>query len=151
MGISLILEIHLLKLIISIQIHGTNHNPILELAEEAKDTTFKVPDMAPTVYDQSGQLMAVEVAKKHYDIMWSIIADAFKYSKEEDSSITSEESLADYFAKKIKSMDLDETSSKLVLAMARTWGDFVGEPIEKQSMKYFWLEECIEGGKLLTP
>jgi len=30
------------------------------------------------------------------------------------------------------------------------WGDFVGEPIEKQSMKYFWLEECIEGGKPAT-
>lgn len=28
------------------------------------------------------------------------------------------------------------------------WGDFVGEPIEKQSLRFFWLEECIEGENL---
>lgn len=53
----------------------------------------------------------------------------------------------DFFKSKVREKQLDEKSSKYVLQMARMWGDFVGEPIEKQSLKYFWLEECIEGGK----
>lgn len=102
--------------------------------------------MPPTVYDQAGDLMNADFAKKHYDIMWGIISDAFKHSKEDHASITPEESLMDYFEIKVNGMGLSKTSSELVLAMARVWGDFVGEPIEKQSLKFFWLEECIEGG-----
>ena len=91
--------------------------------------------------------MDVNVAKEHYDLMWGIIASAFKLSKENCASIPAEESLLDYFTVKLTEMQLHEESSKLVLSMARTWGDFVGEPIEKQSLKFFWLEECIEGGE----
>ena len=90
--------------------------------------------------------MDAETVKVHYEIVWSIIADAFKYSKETSISIPSNESLMDFFHMKVRGRELDEDSSKLVLAMARIWGDFVGEPIEKQSLKFFWLEECIEGG-----
>ena len=57
-----------------------------------------------------------------------------------------EESLMDFFKAKVEEKELDSRSSKIVLQMARMWGDFVGEPIEKQSLKFFWLEECIEGG-----
>ena len=53
----------------------------------------------------------------------------------------------DYFRSEVKGKKLDDASSKLVFQMARMWGDFVGEPIEKQSLRFFWLEECIEGGK----
>ena len=134
------------KLTIPIQIHGTDQNPILELAKETKDTTFSVPDMPPSLYDQSGHLMDAEIVKEHYEIVWSIIADAFKHSKENSVSIPSDESLIDFFKAKVKERELNDDSLKLVLAMARIWGDFVGEPIEKQSLKFFWLEECIEGG-----
>lgn len=90
--------------------------------------------------------MDVATTKEHYNIMWSIISDAFKDSKENSSSIPSEKSLMDYFIEKVGELQLSQESSKLVLAIARIWGDFVGEPIEKQSLKFFWLEECIEGG-----
>lgn len=56
----------------------------------------------------------------------------------------------DYFHSSIKEKDLDSDSSTLVLQMARIWGDFIGDPIEKQSLKYLWLEECIDGGLLLV-
>ena len=52
----------------------------------------------------------------------------------------------DFFKSEVQAKGLDDQTSRLVLQMAQMWGDFVGEPIEKQSLKFFWLEECIEGG-----
>ena len=113
---------------------------------EMKDATFSVPDVAPRLYDDSGNLIDADESTEYYGIMWGIIADAFEYSALYSSSIPSEESLMDYFIIKVKENGLDDASSRIVLQMARGWGDFVGEPIEKQSLKFFWLEECIEGG-----
>lgn len=53
----------------------------------------------------------------------------------------------DFFRSEAKRRELDDASCKLVFQMARMWGDFVGEPIEKQSLRFFWLEECIDGGQ----
>ena len=111
-----------------------------------KDVPFPIPDVPPSLFDHAGRLVDSSRTKEHNDIMWSIISDAFKESKENSSSIASEKSLMDYFNEKVKELQLNQESSKLVLTMAQTWGDFVGEPIEKQSLKFFWLEECIEGG-----
>lgn len=84
--------------------------------------------------------------KEHYDVMWSVIDDAFEYSREESATIPQDRSLYDFFQTKLKGKNLDEVSSEIVLQMARLWGDFVGDPIEKQSLKYLWLEDCIDGG-----
>lgn len=56
----------------------------------------------------------------------------------------------DYFHTSLEEKKLAEDSSALVLQMARIWGDFIGDPIEKQSLKYLWLEECIDGGSKIT-
>lgn len=32
--------------------------------------------------------------------------------------------------------------------MAEMWGSFIGSPITSQSLKFFWLEECIDGENL---
>ncbi|KAI9678030.1 MAG: hypothetical protein M1817_005974 [Caeruleum heppii] len=37
-----------------------------------------------------------------------------------------------------------------LLWMAEMWGAFVGDPVQRQSLKYFWLEECIEGENLFV-
>lgn len=36
-------------------------------------------------------------------------------------------------------------------SLCRLWGGFVGSPIQKQSLKFFFLEECINGGKMTVP
>jgi hypothetical protein len=36
---------------------------------------------------------------------------------------------------------------KIVMQVSEMWGAFVGSPISRQSLKFFWLEECIEGGE----
>lgn len=93
--------------------------------------------------------MSQEKAKEHSELVWGIIADAFKHSNADSASIPSSKSLLDFFREKLKEKDIEDESKKLVLQMCRIWGDFVGDVIEKQSLKYFWLEECIDGGSLL--
>ncbi|MCJ1455108.1 hypothetical protein MMC28_005462 [Mycoblastus sanguinarius] len=130
-------------------IHGTDQNPILDLAHEINSITFPPPeDAAPSTYDESGLLLEAETARKSSGIMWGIVSEAFRYSDTNSASIPPEESLMDFFKSKVKEQGLNEASAKLVLQTALMWGDFVGEPIEKQSLKYFWLEECIEGENL---
>ncbi|KAK4698140.1 hypothetical protein P7C71_g11, partial [Lecanoromycetidae sp. Uapishka_2] len=125
---------------------GTTDNPILDLAKQTKGTAFSPPDHAtPSLYDESGRRVDGKTATEHSELVWEIIGEGFKYSTKNTSSIPPEDSLMDFFQLKVKERGLDDASSNLVLQMARMWGDFVGEPIEKQSMKFFWLEECIEG------
>ena len=129
-------------------IKGTDHNPILSLAEKTHDTTFSPPeDATPSLYDELGHLVNAQTAKKHSELVWEIISNAFRYSREQGPSIPPQSSLMDFFRSEVKEKRLDDASSKLVLQMARMWGDFVGEPVEKQSLRFFWLEECIEGGR----
>lgn len=103
------------------------------------------------MYDEYGKLLEKQKATKHSQLVWDIIGNAFKYSNQESASIPQERSLMDYFLSSSKDQKLDEASSSLVLQMARIWGDYIGDPIEKQSLKYLWLEECIDGGIFSGP
>ena len=39
-----------------------------------------------------------------------------------------------------------DLKTNLLLQMAELCGAFVGSPVYRQSLKFFWLEECIDGG-----
>jgi hypothetical protein len=113
------------------------------------------------IFDDSGSLMDEARAKFFSDLKWSVIDDAFKYSNNEAATIPSTESLHDFFvtrAKELFPIPLVETSrgvtadkqrenQALLLKMAESWGAFVGDPVDRQSLKFFWMEECCDGGK----
>ena len=86
------------------------------------------------------------------EAMWGIIVQAFKHSGENIANIDPEESLYDFFTKKSQELfigdDDSEQKRKMLLQMAELWGAFVGSPVKRQSLKFFWLEECIDGGAL---
>jgi len=119
----------------------------LDLANETSTVTLN-PEAAGSsaAVDQLGHTMPEAKVKEHNELMWSVIDSAFKYSKEESASIPQDRSLYGFFQTKLKEKSLDRASSEIVLQMARIWGDFIGDPIEKQSLKYLWLEDCIDGG-----
>lgn len=126
-------------------IHGTIHNPILDLARETKTTTYSIGERQ-SVFDSAGRVMNEEKAAIYSELVWGIIADAFKHSNEDSAYIPPEKSLMDFFRENVKEKDISEDEQTILLQMAQMWGAFVGDPIEKQSLKFFWLEECIEGG-----
>ena len=80
------------------------------------------------------------------EIVWGIISDAFRYSNDKSSSIPPNRSLKDFVTEEVEKKDLSPADRTVVLQMAEMWGAFVGDPIGRQSLKYFWLEECIDGG-----
>jgi hypothetical protein len=127
-------------------IHGTDHNPILDLAKTTK-TAMHTWGEKLKVFDADGNLLGE--GREYNDVMWKIIAQAFKYSTQNTSTINPNESLKDFFEKKLLEefpgqADLDK--KKILMQMAELWGAFVGSPVYRQSLKFFWLEECIDGG-----
>ncbi|RYO92256.1 hypothetical protein DL766_001746 [Monosporascus sp. MC13-8B] len=113
-------------------IHGTNNNPILDLAKET-DTATGSWDNRTYVLDEN--------------------EDAFRHSNKHCATISPSESLWDFFqnevARRIPDTEPDfERERDMVFKIAESWGAFVGSHIFTQSLKYFWLEECIEGENL---
>ena len=132
-------------------IHGTDNNPIFDLANLVGATTFSPPERGLSFYDETGSPLAMDKAAECSGLLWSMVDDAYKYSNDNCSSIPSNKSLLDFFEVKLKEMKKSDSDTKIVLQMARMWGDYVGDPVERQSLKYFWLEESIDGGRSLQP
>ncbi|KAL2192050.1 FAD/NAD(P)-binding domain-containing protein [Thermothelomyces heterothallicus CBS 203.75] len=133
-------------------IHGTTENPIMDLARETKTATG-VWDSGSYLFDEDGQLLPSEEGEKYSTMMWNIIEDAFAYSNKHGASIDPSKSLLDFFQEEVVKRIPDgeegyQRRRRLLLQMAELWGSFVGSPLSMQSLKFFWLEECIEGENL---
>jgi monoamine oxidase len=129
-------------------IHGTDHNPILDLAKITK-TAMHTWGEELQVFGENGDLS--KEGKEIANVMWKIIAQAFKYSAQNTSTIDPNESLNDFFEKKALDefpAERDSDKKKILMQMAELWGAFVGSSVYRQSLKFFWLEECIDGGML---
>lgn len=137
-------------------------NPILDLAQETK-TTLHNRSESETVIDADGKILEELEAKDCSDRMWGVIASAFQYSGENADRISPDESLLDFFRSSAEELfgegseqngdaGVDMVQQKMVdertrlLWMAEFWGVIIGSPIDRQSLKFFWLEEGVEGG-----
>lgn len=127
-------------------IHGSHNNPILDLANETNSTVVSPELGEAVVFDELGHRLSEQTGQEISRIVWGIVDDAFKYSSEDSATIPPDQSLMDFFRTKVEAKKLDGYTSKLVLQYAQIWGDYVGEPTETQSLKYMWLEECIDNG-----
>lgn len=132
-------------------IHGTDQNPILDLAKQTNTATHSWGENI-NVFDEDGNFVLPEEGAEYNEIMWGIIIDAFKHSNEDFACIPPTKSLHDFFVSKAKDLipntDQDcEKRRRIVLQMSQMWGAFVGRTVEEQSLKFFWLEETLEGGK----
>lgn len=133
-------------------IHGTNDNPILDLAKETGTITGSWEEKS-SVFDETGKQLPQSDAVNCSTILWEIVGDAFQHSNKHSATISPDESLWDFFKKevprKIPDSEPDyERKRNCVYQLADQWGAFVGSHIFTQSLKFFWLEECIDGGKL---
>ena len=119
----------------------------MKLAEET-NTTLSLTGDTTCVYDPQGLPINKEKAAAGFDLVWNIISDAFKHSNENCANIAPNVSLKDFFREKLAERSLSHDDRNLVLQLAEMWGAFVGDSWERQSLKWFWLEECLDGGKL---
>ncbi|KAH0155422.1 FAD/NAD(P)-binding domain-containing protein, partial [Aureobasidium melanogenum] len=117
-------------------IHGTDDNPIFEIAKATK-TDLHYWDERQRILDTDGKPLNEQDAEEIGRILWEdgLISQAFKYSREHTETIDPKISLMDYFKQEAESL----------------WKDLSKEEQERKrqtflkSLKYFWLEECIEG------
>ncbi|KAI0206725.1 hypothetical protein F4808DRAFT_405072 [Astrocystis sublimbata] len=78
---------------------------------------------------------------------------AFAHSNQSCPTIDPNESLFNFFDREFacrvpRSSPDYETKRKVLLQIAESWGAYVGNHVTSQSLKYFWLEECIDGENL---
>lgn len=132
-------------------IHGTNDNPILDLANETKTATGQWEERSSVIDEAGNQLPALD-AITYSTIMWDVVGAAFAYSNKYSATISPDESLWDFFQKEVPRR-IPETEENFkrkrnyVYQLADQWGAFVGSHVFTQSLKFFWLEECIDGGR----
>lgn len=110
-------------------------------------------DTGSYVFNEEGMLYDLQDGETYSTMMWDIVQAAFKYSNQHTTEIDPSTSLLDFFKAKLtelipESADNWQRKRQIVLQMADLWGAFVGSPVERQSLKFFWLEECIEGENL---
>jgi hypothetical protein len=133
-------------------IHGTDDNPIMQIAKDTK-TKLHAWDEEQSVIDSEGKPMDPVEAGEFGRLLWDngLIAAAFKYSNEHGKSIPASRSLYNFFEEKAQELFTDlpkeEAQRKRtgLLQACEMWGAYIGSPVQCQSLKFFWLEECIEG------
>jgi hypothetical protein len=92
-----------------------------------------------------------EAAIEQAEAVWDILDDGFKYSRENSASISPTKSLMDFFEERVREQKLPDERSRNLLDHARMWGAMIGTEIQRQSFKFFFLEEVIDGGKCYLP
>ncbi|KAK4546913.1 hypothetical protein LTR36_001645 [Oleoguttula mirabilis] len=133
-------------------IHGTDNNPILQIAKHT-GTELHAWDEEQVVINTDGEPVHDLEAGEYAQLLWDdgVIADAFRYSNEHHNALDAKRSLYDFFVEKAEGMFADEPADvarrkrETFLQTASMWGSYVGSPVTRQSLKFFWLEECIEG------
>ncbi|PVI04732.1 FAD/NAD(P)-binding domain-containing protein [Periconia macrospinosa] len=130
-------------------IHGTGNNPMVDLTKET-DTATMSWDGRQAIFDQLGRLLSEDESAEVFEIVWTIIEQAMKYSNEECETISPEISLYDYFKEKIGEFGVSVEKQERILHVAEMWGAFVGSTVQQQSLKFFWMEDSLDGENLFV-
>ena len=124
----------------------------MRLAKETK-TELHAWDESQAIIDSNGRALEPSEAGEYAQLLWDdgFIAEAFRYSNERGDSIDAKRSLYDFFVEKAEGLfldlpaDLAKRKRQTFVQTASMWGAYIGSPVQRQSLKFFWLEECIEG------
>lgn len=132
-------------------IHGTTGNVMLDLANETGTAVADI-DQIPSAFDETGAKMTTADTIKYATIMWEMLEEAFEHSEKTGAEIDLKLSLFDFFKEKVPLRIPDgepdaETKRKTLYQFCETWGAIIGSPVTRQSLRFLWLEECIDDGE----
>ncbi|KAK6598007.1 polyamine oxidase 4 [Botrytis cinerea] len=129
-------------------LHGSDDQPLLDIA---KSTSTEMHTWAEKGiwFGEDGKPLAN--GDTMMNEVWEIIHGAFKYSEENSDSIDPDKSLYDFIEEKLLERYPDDAEKRRIsIQFADIWGTFVGSSVKKQSLKFFWLEECIDGANIFV-
>lgn len=99
------------------------------------------------IFDENGQVVDSAKADRFSDLVWKTVEEALKYSEENGNQIPETQSLFDFFVKRaVEIFPDDPADQKLLLSMSQMWGAYIGHPLNKQSLRFAWMERCCVGG-----
>ncbi|EGD95596.1 flavin containing amine oxidase [Trichophyton tonsurans CBS 112818] len=130
-------------------IHGTRNNPLVEISELSGTVTDSWEGLQ-TTFDTDGRLLDPARSAKVADFIWTTIDRAFTLSQKDCANIPASKSLLDFFREELAQSGFSQAEKDACLESAKMWGAYIGSPIERQSLKFFLLEECLEGTNLFV-
>lgn len=101
-------------------------------------------DSTPLVFSRDGHPLDHSVAAKASEFMWTTIEEAYKYSNTYKDSIPAERSLLDFFQERVERTGFSVEEKEACLEFCRLWGSYIGDGVERQSLRFFRLEECLD-------
>ncbi|KAF2397870.1 FAD/NAD(P)-binding domain-containing protein [Trichodelitschia bisporula] len=137
-------------------IHGTQDNPIHDLVRSTKTPTHTWGSRQLS-FTPSGAPLPKETTTQVTEAMWSLVDTAFAHSNANWANIPSDMSLLDFIHTNIQNLPpfaptpdgrSDAEKRLLVGRMAQLWGGYIGGTTAGQSLRFLWLEECLDGENL---
>lgn len=122
-------------------IHSTNANPIMDIANKTKTQVFWRPgDQA--VVGSDGERRSDETSARLKRTIWAYINRAEEYSAQHSAGIDCQLGLMDYIKQEAtREFQAEPAFLQDFLNEAQRWGQFIGEPIAQQSLKFLCMEE----------
>ena len=96
-------------------------------------------------FDREGHAVPDEDATDLTTIFFNLTEEGYKYSAENSAKIPASASFFDYIKEKAIELFPDEQKRRLFLDISELWGSFIGGTIYTQSLKFLWLEQCLDG------
>lgn len=128
--------------------HDVGRHPILDLAI-ATNTPVHHWNNKQNIYTPSGDLLTPEKSNELSSLLWEVIEEAFSHSAKNRKNIPESQSLYDFFVAKAKENFPDgKEDGQLLCQMSEMWGAYIGDPIQRQSLRFAWMEECCGGSEL---
>jgi hypothetical protein len=102
-----------------------------------------------SIFDGSGKPIEPNLARNLYETVWDILDEACRYSTENMEAISSSARMLDYFRAKVATDKYDRETQRKLLQIVDMWGTFMGSECTNQSLKFFWLDQGIDGGEFV--
>lgn len=104
-------------------------------------------DGRQAIFDTTGSLCDEKTTNKILNFVWTTIEEAFQYSNRFKDEIPVDKSLLDFFKEQVAKTNFTQAEKDACIETSRMWGAYVGDSVDKQSLKFFCLEECIDESK----
>ena len=128
---------------------STDFNPIVKLANET-GTPLHLWEGDTIIIDENGNVVDLDHSNQALRFVWKILEKAIEFSRTKTDELDPSASLHDFFVEECDRMisngEMSSEEKHLVVGMAQMWGAYVGDRVKRQSLKFFFLEDCIHGG-----
>ena len=93
---------------------------------------------------RTGQPLESRKATQTASFVWKTIDEAYEYSRRHGAGIAADRSLFDFIRERVVQQGLSVEDQTECLEFSRIWGSYVGDAVERQSLRFFWLEDCLD-------